>query len=402
MSSFVFERKQTRLLSERLQEPRALIQVVAGPRQVGKTTLTTQALGHLKAPSIYVSADDAALSGSTWLESQWRRARLLLASEPTEMGAVLVIDEIQKIPNWSETVKHLWDEDTIQKRPLKVVILGSSALLLQEGLSESLMGRFEQIPVMHWTYYEMQQAFGWSLNQFIAYGGYPGSAWLIADPIRWSHYINDSLIESTLSKDILMTTRILKPSLLRHLLHLGCEYSGQILSYQKVLGQIQEKGNVHTLIHYLQLLQRAGLLQGIEKYASALIRQKASSPKFQIMNNALMTAQKRLPLELIQKNPELWGRWVESAVGGHLVNHARDIQGKVFYWREGNLEVDFVLQTPQDLIAIEVKSSFHRDAFPGLDAFSKQFGGKRILLGEGGASIEQFLTIPLNDWINSL
>jgi predicted AAA+ superfamily ATPase len=258
MSSKTFyERPQAAALAARLNEPRRFIQVVAGPRQVGKSTLVQQATQTLAVPVRYASADEPTLRGTDWIAQQWEAARLSIADDS---GAVLALDEIQKIPAWSETVKRLWDEDTRARRPLKVVLLGSAPLLIAQGLTESLAGRFETIILPHWSFAEMRAAFGWSCDQFIFYGGYPGAAPLIGEPERWAHYIIDSLIETSISRDVLLLTRVDKPALLRRLFELACRYSGQILSYTKMLGQLQDAGNSTTLAHYLQLLAGAGMV----------------------------------------------------------------------------------------------------------------------------------------------
>src|SRR6202453_4635140 len=276
-------------LLKRLKEKRRFVQVLAGPRQVGKTTVVRQVMEASQIPAHYASADEPGLRDRTWLEQQWDIARLKAGENKS--GALLVLDEIQKVAHWSTVVKLLWDADTHSGVPLKVVFLGSSPLLIQSGLTESLAGRFEVIAVPHWSFTEMQEAFGWTVEQYIYFGAYPGAAELISDPERWRRYILDSLIETTISRDILLLTRVDKPALLRPLFQLGCAYSGQILSYQKMTGQLTDAGNTTTLAHYLDLLQGAGMLAGLAKYARGQVRQRGSSPKLQVLNTALMSAQ---------------------------------------------------------------------------------------------------------------
>jgi len=294
----------------------------------------------------------------------------------------------------------LWDEDSVAGLPLYIVLLGSSPLLVQHGLTESLAGRFEIIPVTHWSFTEMRDAFGWNVEHYIFYGGYPGAADLISEPQRWSHYIIESLIETTISRDILLMKRVDKPALLRRLFELGCTYSGQVLSYQKMLGQLQDAGNTTTLAHYLRLLQGAGLLMGLPKYAGRKIRQRASSPKLQILNTALMTASSRLTFDEARKDSEYWGRLVESAVGATLANGLQGTQAELFYWLEGNHEVDYVLQRGKVLVAIEVKSRRRKISLPGIEAFSNSFPIKRkLLVGPQGIPCEEFLLTPLIKWL---
>ena len=260
-----------RELVDRLLEPRRFIQIVAGSRQVGKTTLVEHAVRDSGLPARYASADEPTLRDAQWIEQQWGAARNL-AAEAGERGALLVLDEVQKITGWSETVKHLWDADTRAGLPLKVVLLGSSPLLVRRGLGESLAGRFEMIPLPHWSFAEMRTAFGWSLEQYLFYGAYPGAAPLIRQPDRWARYVRDSLIEPIISRDILLLSRVDKPALLRRLLDLACAYSGRILSYNKMIGQLQDAGNTITLAHYLDLLAGAGLVVGLQKYAGDTAR----------------------------------------------------------------------------------------------------------------------------------
>ena len=291
------------------------------PRQVGKTTLVLQLVDNIHTAFHFASADAVAAINSTWLEQQWETARTKMDST-TVPELLLVIDEIQKIDNWSETVKLLWDGDTRMKRNLKVILLGSSRLLWQQGSTESLAGRVETTYMGHWSFTEMQQAFSWNEGQYVWFGGYPASGTLIEEEECWKAYVQHALIETSISKDILMLTRVDKPALMKRLFKLGCLYSGQILSYTKVLGQLQDAGNTTTLSHYLTLLDTAGLLGGLEKYAADVIRKRSSSPKFQVHNTALISAQRPESFLDISKDPVKWGRMVESAIGAHLMNYS--------------------------------------------------------------------------------
>jgi hypothetical protein len=361
-----------------------------GPRQVGKSTLAEQVLQQLKLPFLLVSADAVPNTGDIWLEQQWEAARLQHQNSGSP-DFILAIDEIQKISNWSEIAKKLWDEDTRKKRNIKVILLGSSRLLLQRGLTESLAGRFETTYLGHWSFAEMQEAFGFTPVQYVWFGGYPGAATLISDEDRWKKYVNDALIETSISKDILMLTRVDKPALLRKLFELGCLYSGQILSYTKIVGQLQDAGNTTTLAHYLHLLDTAGLLAGIEKFTGEELRQRSSSPKFQVHNTALLTAQQAAGLGEVQMQPDVWGRWIEAAIGAHLVTHQLTEGYTVHYWRYRNDEIDFVLEKKGTVIGIEVKSGTTQKA-PGMDAFRKQHKPNKVLLvGSSGIPWPEFL-----------
>jgi len=373
---------------------------LAGPRQVGKTILARQVIDEVAIPSHYASADEPTLRDRNWIEEQWYLARLKITSDKRTKEALLVLDEVQKVTAWSEVVKRLWDEDTAARRRLKVVLLGSSPLLIQKGLTESLAGRFEIIPATHWSYTEIRDAFGWSHDQFIYFGSYPGAAELIEDEERWRRYIIDSLIETTISRDIILLTRVDKPALLRRLFQLACDYSGQVISYQKMLGQLQDAGNTTTLAHYLELLSGAGMVVGLPKYSGGRARQRGSSPKLQVMNTALMTAPSSIPFEQAQKDRDFWGRLVESAVGAHLVNALRGTNAEVFYWRERNREVDFVVKSGRVTVAIEVKSGSTKQVLPGMDALGKEFKiSRKLLVGGGGIPVEEFLSKPVIEWL---
>jgi predicted AAA+ superfamily ATPase len=399
VNSPAFRREAFATLTARLAEPRRFLQVVAGPRQVGKTTLVHQVLAAAARPSVLVSADEPAGRDAAWLAAQWERGRLL-ARDAGRAGAVLALDEIQKVAGWSEAVKRLWDEDTRQRRPLRVVLLGSAPLLVQRGMSESLAGRFETLHLPHWSFGEMRSAFGFTLEQYLYFGGYPGAAPLADDPARWRRYLLDALIETTISRDVLLLTRVDKPALLRRLFELGCRYSGQILSYTKMLGQLHDAGNTTTLAHYLELLAGAGMLTGLSKYSGKAVRTRASSPKLQVFNTALLTAQSGLTPDEARADGEFWGRLTESAVGAHLVNAAAAGECEVHYWREGNREVDYVLRQGRTVVGLEVKSGRAPDTVPGLAAFEKAFRPTRTLLvGGTGIPVEEFLSRPVTDWL---
>lgn len=386
-------------LRRRLAEPRRFIQVLAGPRQAGKTTLVHQALAEAALPAHYASADAPTLQDRAWIRQQWEAGRLM-TRERTRQGAALVLDEVQKVGGWSEVLKELWDEDTRAGCPLKVVVLGSAPLLIRSGPAETLAGRFEVIHVPHWSFEEMRDAFGWDVDRYVFFGGYPGAAPLTDDEPRWRAYVLESLVETTVSRDILLLNRVDKPALLRRLFELACAYSGRILSYQKMVGQLQDVGNTTTLAHYLELLEGAGMVAGLQKYAGEVVRRRGSSPKLQALNNGLVSALAGIPFHIARRDGKLWGRLVESAVGAHLKNAALGPGLGVHYWRDRNREVDFVISGSGRVAAIEVKSGRVRDALPGTEAFLKAFGPARpLLVGRGGISIEDFLSTPPEAWL---
>jgi predicted AAA+ superfamily ATPase len=397
-SALAYRRPVFGELLARLREPRRFIQVLAGPRQTGKTTLARQLMDALAMASHYASADEPALQGRPWLAAQWEVGRVR-AREPGT--GLLVLDEVHKITDWSATVKRLWDEDTASGLDLRVLLLGSAPLLLQRGLTESLAGRFEVVRAAHWSFGEMRQAFGWDLDRYIFFGGYPGAAPLVPNYRRWRSYVLDSLVETTVSRDVLLLSRVDKPALLRQLFRLGCDYSGQVLPYQKMLGQLQDAGNTTTLAHYLELLSGSGLVTGLQKFSGSGVRQRSSSPKLLVLNTALMSATAGYPFSATRQDGRRWGRLVESAVGAHLVNSAAEGDFEVFYWRERDREVDFVVRSATTLVAIEVKSGAVPRPLPGLAEFLARYPGARpLLVGGDGLDVGEFLSSPPSAWLS--
>ncbi len=384
-------------LERRIAERRKCIQVLAGPRQVGKTTIILQFLEKYGHSYIYESADAVFNASAVWLEQIWNSARLKAKGH---QGEVLVaIDEIQKIDNWSEVVKKLWDEDTRNKLNIKVVLTGSSRLLIEQGLTESLHGRFELIQIPHWNFLEMKEAFGLSLEEYVFFGGYPGSAEFIHDQQRWRNYLRDSIIETSISRDILMLTTITKPALLRQLFEVGAVYSSQVLPFNKMLGTLTDAGNTVTLSHYLSLLDQSRLLGGLQKYSGSQQRIRASSPKLQVYNNALLAAMVGKPFEAVVAAPDLWGRFVESCVGVHLLNSGILEGFQVHYWRDGNDEVDFVLARGDAVCGIEVKSGC-RTRNRGMEVFKRRYPSAKVYVvsaqdvaSAGSIGLEEFLSL---------
>ena len=391
-----FKRDITNTITQRLKEKRNFIQVISGPRQVGKTTAIQQVLKDIDTPYHYAAADLPAPPPAEWIVQQWDLGRRKAINKKS---VILVLDEVQKISNWSEEVKRLWDEDSREDIDLKVVILGSSALLIQKGLTESLAGRFEIIRVGHWSWKECKDCFNWDIDRFIYFGGYPGAASLIDNEERWSQYVRDSLIETAISKDILLLNRVEKPALLRQLFVLACEYGGQILSYQKLLGQLADAGNTTTLAHYQKLIESAYLIKGLPKWSGGALRRRSSSPKWLPLNTALMTALANKSFEEWHSDLNMWGRLVEVAIGAYLVNEGIQHSVEVYYWRKSNNEVDFIISKGSDLVAIEVKSGKKRTNAPGLKLFTEKYKTKKsITVGVSGIDIEEFLETPILDW----
>lgn len=389
-----YRRAQFSDVYERLNEPRKFIQVIAGPRQVGKSTLMDQVLSDCFIPQYLFNADGVDENDSDWIRRVWESTRSQMDIK-NQTEAVMVIDEIQKIKQWSEIVKREWDADTRARRNLKIFLLGSSRLMLRKGLKESLAGRFEIIRLGHWSAQEMQNAFGWTLDEWVYFGGYPGTAGLIKDMRRWKKYVKDSLVAPSIEKDVIMTSNIYKPVLMKQLFEIGCSYSAELLSLTKVLGQLQDAGNVTTLSSYLNILNECNLLTGLQKYAADKARRYNSVPKFQVYNNALLTAYQGTTYEKDRVDSQRWGRWVESAVGAYLLSGAEDGEYQVYYWRERSDEVDFVVVSQGEAIALEVKSG-RRGMNSGLPKFCEHFHPKRALvIGTDGIPLEEFFRIQV-------
>ena len=389
-------RSQYKVLKERIEEPRKFLQVIMGPRQVGKSTLVSQVLRDITIPYSMENADGIDENDSAWVSSVWESARAMMSIRK-ETEHLLVIDEIQKIKNWSEVVKAEWDADTLHGVNMKVVLLGSSRLMIRKGLTESLAGRFELIRMCHWDYAEMRDAFGFSLDEYIYFGGYPGPAPMIKDERRWKRYVKDSLVAPAIEKDVIMTSNIYKPALMKRTFEVGCGYSAEILSLTKMIGQLQDAGNVTTVAGYIDLLSQCNLLTALQKYAKDEVRKYNSVPKFQVYNNALMTAYKGRTFEKDRIDSDAWGRWVESAVGAFLVSHAEEQEYKVSYWREKDDEVDYVIEKEDSCIAIEVKSG-RRGYNSGILKFKEKYHPtKAIIVGTKGISLEDFFSCNIED-----
>lgn len=383
-----YQRSLVKILVNRMNEPRRFIQMLIGPRQTGKSTALRQAISQIDIP-VHTALASIDSSSRDWLRAQWIQARNLISSH--NKSAVLVIDEIQLVSQWSAVVKELWDEDAWNGIDLRVVLSGSSSLLIQKGLIESLTGRFEVIRSTHWNFSECHTAFGYSLDEFLLFGGYPGAAPLINDEMRWLDYMNNAIIEPSISKDVIALDEVRKPALMERLFYLGAPYSAQELSYRKMLGQLDDAGNTTTIARYLELLGTAGMLCGLQKYDTKLIRQKSSSPRLMVYDTSLMTATYGQYRSFLLSDPERKGHLVESAVGSFLLAQSAKEHFQVHWWRNGNNEVDFVVSDGGSVTAIEVKSGRVK-SLNGLSEFINRFPkAKTLIIGSQDTSLEDFL-----------
>ncbi|MCX5977033.1 MAG: ATP-binding protein [Coprothermobacterota bacterium] len=391
-----YQRQLAKTLHDTLARPTSVVHVLIGPRQVGKTTIARQIESSLGIPAIYASADSPIQLDFSWIEAQWRRA--VSSALPQGGPVLLILDELQKVRGWSEILKILWDGRAYAPE-IRVLILGSSALLMQEGLTESLAGRFFLHRCTHWGYPECRAAFGWNLEQWLYFGGYPGAAAFISDEAAWKRYIVDSLIETILARDVLQMTRITKPTLLRHFFALAAALPAQIVSYNKMLGQLQDAGNTITLAHYLRLLETAFLVSGLELFSRGVQRKRSSSLKLVLWNNALVNALSTRSFADAIADAAWRGRLVENAVGAHLCNNLPPVEYSLTYWRDGASEVDYVIARGLDLWAIEVKSG-RSGKTSGLIRFRVRYpNAKALLVGGSGIPLEDFFSRDPASWL---
>lgn len=357
----MFIRKFHRVLERRLKEKMPLIQVLLGPRQVGKTTAAKAIYDAWNGPKIMASADSPSPPHASWIEQHWQQARLKGG------GTLLILDEVQKVPGWSEQVKILFDVDRGQ-RDLRILLLGSSSLYMQTGLKESLAGRFELVRAPHWSFLEFHTAFQWDFNTYLNFGAYPGSVPFVQDEERWRSYILNSIVEPVLGRDILGQHTVYQPALFRQTFELAVQYPAQIVSFQKLLGQLQDRGNAQTIKHYLTLIEQSFLILTLQKYSGSTIQSRTSSPKMIVLNQALTHAyQSQVRMT---KEPEWYGFLFESMIGAHF--HQME-NARLFYWKEGKEEVDYIIQMPEQTFAIEIKSSRRQKTGRGVRFFSKQY-----------------------------
>lgn len=392
----MYQRRHLNILKSRMAEPRRRMQIVMGPRQVGKSTLVGQFTEGVSVPFDFFAADGVNRFDSSWIPNKWQQVRMRMDIH-SEQEHILIIDEVQKIRGWSEQVKKEWDEDSRSHRNLKVILLGSSRLLLQKGLEESLEGRFETIKMGYWDWQEMHEAFGFSMDEYVYFGGFPGLAPDIQDEDRWRNLMEDSIISPILTRDILEIEEIRNPALLRQVFELACIESAKELSLTKMQGTMNS-GTVPTIKNYLDILNKSMIVQPLQNYSPSRVKEKQSVPKMQVFNNAFRNRFGTFSFDEARVDPAEWGRLVESAVGAHLANRAMTDDYELFYWRnERRQECDYVLRKGQALVAIEVKSG-SVDKTVGFEKFKEQFADKvtaAFIVGPQALPLEDFFIMDL-------
>jgi len=391
MPKYPYQRPIVDNILRGIKDTKRLVYIIVGPRQVGKTTAASQIAERWPGPVVNATADSPLPPGPEWIRQQWDMA--LLKARPNkdvQSNVLLILDEVQKVHGWSEVIKELWDKELRENAGVQVLILGSSSLLIQKGVSESLAGRFFLFRCTHWSLKEMEQAFSWNLDRWLYFGGYPGAAPLGDQEDIWGRYVMDSLIETVLAKDVLQLQTVSKPALLRHLFLLAAVHPAQILSYNKMLGQLHDAGNTTTLAHYLRLLESAFLVSGLELFKQGKLTKRGSSPKLILWNNGLINAVVGSSFELARADHSWWGRLVENAVGAHLLNHLQDLTYSIYYWRYRGKEVDFVVKTPRKVWAVEVKSGRSQNT-GGVSSFLKEYPkAKSLIIGSHGMPFNEF------------
>ncbi len=392
----MYQRRHLNILKSRMAEPRRRMQIVMGPRQVGKSTLVGQFTEATSVPFDFFAADSVNRFDSSWIPNKWQQVRMRMDIH-SEQEHILIIDEVQKIRGWSEQVKKEWDEDSRSHRNLKVILLGSSRLLSQKGLEESLEGRFETIKMGYWDWQEMHEAFGFSMDEYVYFGGFPGLAPYIQDEDRWRNLMEDSIISPILTRDILEIEEIRNPALLRQVFELACIESAKELSLTKMQGTMNS-GTVPTIKNYLDILNKSMIVQPLQNYSPSRVKEKQSVPKMQVFNNAFRNRFGTFSFDEARVDPAEWGRLVESAVGAHLANRAMTDDYELFYWRnERRQECDYVLRKGQALVAIEVKSG-SVDKTVGFEKFKEQFADKvtaAFIVGPQALPLEDFFIMDL-------
>ena len=341
------------VMRQRLAEPPpGHVQVLTGPRQVGKTTLLLELAKHWGKRALYIAADTPEASLPGWWEQQWQRAEQLAQ----DRGAVLLIDEIQYLAHWSRLLKAGIDRLRRERIALHVVVSGSSSLHIGKGARETMAGRFERLQLLHWSAAELAERFGVSaakaVEQAVQYGSYPGAVSLLSNVNRWRDYVRHSIMEPAVGRDLMMLETIRRPALLRQVFALCTGHPSEIISLQKLCGQLTDKGSLETVAHYLHVLEEAYLVAAIPKYSEKALRQRSAPPKLVVLSNAFLASTSNRPPPQSDTEPERWGRWVENACLAHAWNAGQ----QVCYWRAEPYEVDMVLNGAWGRWAIEVKS----------------------------------------------
>ncbi len=358
-------------LLTRLAEPApGRIQLVTGPRQVGKTTLLLDLAAERADRALYAAADapEATLPG--YWERFWADAEARAASGPL----AVLLDEVHLLPSWAAALKGQWDRFGRRRIPIHIIATGSSALRVTHGSRESLAGRFERLAFAHWSAGALAATFRMAdadaARQAVLFGTYPGASPLTGDEARWRAYVRDAIIDPAIGRDVLALGQVRRPALLRQVFAVAAGSPAAIVSLQKIQGQLAERGALETVSHYLGLLQEAYLVAALEKFATRATRRRAAPPKLVTLNNALISAVHPDGPPDEGREPARFGAWVENACLASAVNHGQ----RVTYWREEPLEVDAVIDGSWGRLAVEIKTSrFESRDLAGLFEFCRRY-----------------------------
>lgn len=348
-----FQACRSVLLKRMYEKAPNRIQLLVGPRQVGKTTLLLELEKKFKKRAFYAALDSPESSMPGFWERFWTRVE-----EAAQSGKTLVVllDEVHGLPNWSLLLKSKWDRIVKDQLPIHIVATGSSALKLSTDSRESLAGRFERLILTHWMLSDFMKAFHLSLAKavdlFIKMGAYPGAFQYISAFSRWKAYVRDAIVEPAIGRDIMALAPIRRPALLRQVFAICMAAPAQIISLQKIVGQLQDAGAIETVSYYLSLLEEAFLVAAIAKYSPRELRMRSSPPKIIVLSNALMAAMDQNDPPDAKKDPVRFGAWVENACLAKAWNAGQ----KVTYWREEPFEVDAIVEGSWGKWAIEVKT----------------------------------------------
>lgn len=364
-----YEHCRAALLS-RLAEPApGRIQILTGPRQVGKTTLLLELAERFGGRAVYAAGDqpDAALPGF------WERCWTQAEDRAKRRAAILLLDEVHFLSNWAGRLKGSWDRVRRRRIPLHVVVTGSSAIQVATGSRESLAGRFERLHLSHWSAASLAAAFHLAPPQaalnLVRFGSYPGAVALQRDQARWRDYVRDAILEPAVGRDMLALGSVRRPALLRQVFAIAADSPAQIVSLQKLQGQLQDSGALETVAHYLKLLSDAYLVAPLEKFSPRVQRSRASPPKLVLLNNALLSAASARGAPDPARDPGRFGQWVENACLAFAVNQSQQVS----YWREEPLEVDAVLDGSWGKWAVEIKTGkYDAQALKGLLEFCRR------------------------------
>lgn len=389
-------------LRQRLDEPApGRIQLVTGPRQVGKTTLLLDLAAQYGEAAMYTAADAPEAGVPGYWDRFWAGAE----SRAERGTTIVLLDEIHLLPDWASSLKASWDRFRRRHLPIHIVATGSSGLRVTQGSRESLAGRFERIVFAHWSAAALASTFNVptaeAVRQSVLFGTYPGAWDLARDEARWRAYIRDAIIEPAIGRDVLALGQVRRPGLLRQVFAVAVGSPAEIVSLQKIQGQLGDRGALETVAHYLELLRDAYLVAGLEKFTRRAVRRRAAPSKLVTLNNALLSATHPNGPPDPARDAARFGAWIENACLASAINQGQ----RVTYWREEPLEVDAVVEGSWGAWAIEIKTGrFDRRDLTGLFEFCRRHPAFRplVVTRPGDDDIARRFRLPAITWVDYL